>query len=94
MKVQQYAFKGKVEKFPGAGGWYFAAVPKKYTDELKKKRIVWGKYPITAKVGNMQWKTKLMLKKGGDFFVALRADIRKKEAIAIGDRVTVSFTLN
>ena len=83
-----------MQQFPGAGGWYFAAIPKKYTAELKKKRIVWGKYPITAKVGNMQWMTKLMLKKGGDFFVALRADIRKKEAIAIGDRVTVSFTLN
>jgi len=34
-----------------------------------------------------------MLKKGGDFFVALRADIRKKEGIVVGNRLRVSFTI-
>ena len=50
-------------------------------------------YPITAYVGTTSWKTKLMMKKGGDFFVALKAAIRNKENINVGDRVTIAFTL-
>ena len=86
-------FKGIVQKFPGLSGWVYVAVPTKYTKELKARRRAWGMYPITAHVGKTSWKTKLMMKKGGDFFVALKTTIRNKEKIAAGDRVTVSFTL-
>ncbi|GEM_PF-4383928 len=50
-------------------------------------------YPITAHVGNTTWKTKLMMKKGGDFFVALKSFIRTKEKLTFGDRVSISFNL-
>ena len=86
-------FKDTVQKFPSPGGWVYVAVPKKYTKELKARRRVWGMYPITVHVGKTSWKTKLMMKKGGHFFVALKAVIRNKEKIAVGDRITVSFKL-
>ena len=89
-----YSFVGTVEKFPGVGGWTYVAVPKKYTVELKKQRRAWGVYPITAQVGGTSWKTKLMMKKEGDFFVALKVDIRKKEKIVICGKVKVSFKLD
>ena len=88
-----YDFRGKVEQFPGYGGWIYAAVPKKFTKELKQLRIAWGMYPITACVGKTTWSTKLMMKKGGDFFVALKAIIRQKEKIGVGDRKRVQFKL-
>ena len=87
------AFKGIIQKFPGSGSWVYVAVPKKYTEELKQRRRAWGMYPITASVGNTTWKTKLMMKKGGDFFVALKAAVRNKEKISVGDRMAVSFNL-
>lgn len=90
---REFSFSGIVQKFPGASGWVHVAVPKKYTKELKKRRRAWGMYPITARVGETSWKTKLMMKKGGDFFVALKAAVRNKEKIAVGDRVAVSFML-
>jgi len=86
-------FTENLQKFPGAGGWVYAAVPKKFTEELKQRRRAWGMYPIMAHVGETSWKTKLMMKKGGDFFVALKETIRRKEKLKIGDRVTVSFKL-
>jgi len=79
--------------FEGYGGWVYVAVPKKYTKELRQQRRSWGRFPITAHVGNSSWETKLMTKKGGDFFVALKATIRHNEQLNIGDRVTVSFML-
>lgn len=86
-------FKGTTQKFPGPSGWYYVAVPGKYTKELKKRKRAWGMYPITAFVGDTMWKTKLMMKKGGDFFVALKVAIRNKEKISVGDKVAVSFKL-
>ena len=86
-------FKVTVQKFSGSGGWVYVAVPKKYTNELKQRRRAWGMYPITAHIGKTSWKTKLMMKKGGDFFVALKATIRDKEKLAVGDRIIVSFKL-
>lgn len=87
------SFKGIVEKFPGPSGWYYVAVPKKYLKSLKQQRKAWGMYPITAQVGKTSWKTKLMTKKGGDFFVALKLVVRNKEKLAVGDRVSISFKL-
>ncbi|MSU75615.1 MAG: DUF1905 domain-containing protein [Candidatus Magasanikbacteria bacterium] len=86
-------FIGTVQKFLGPGGWVYVAVPKKYTLELKRRRRAWGMYPITAHVRGTSWKTKLMMKKGGDFFIALKASVRNKENIAVGDRVMASFKL-
>jgi hypothetical protein len=87
------SFMGTVQKFPGSGGWIYVAVPKKYTADLKSRRRAWGMFPITAKIGDTVWETKLMTKKGGDYFVAFRAAIRKKEHIKLGDKFTVSFKL-
>ena len=87
------SFNGTVQKFPGKDGWTYVAVPQKYTAYLKRKRRVWGMYPITVHVRSTSWKTKLMMKKGGDFFVALKAAIRDKEQINVADKITISFKL-
>lgn len=87
-------FRTTVQKFPGPGGWVYAAVPKKNTGFLQKQRRTWGMFPITAHTGDTSWKTKLMMKKGGDFFVAFKSPIRKKEKIKVGDTVTVCFKLD
>lgn len=89
-----FNFKGIVEKFPGPSGWFYVAVPKRYTKELRERRRAWGMYPITAHIGKTSWKTKLMMKKGGDFFVALKAAVRSKEKTGVGDKVIVSFKLD
>ena len=87
------SYKGTVQKFPGDGGWVYVVVPKKHKIYLQQQRRTWGMYPITAHFGKTSWQTKLMMKKGGDFFVALKVAIRNKEKIAVGDSVTVSIKL-
>lgn len=90
---RDFSFIGTVQKFPGPGGWVYVLVPKKFTEELKKRRHAWGMYPITVHVDETSWNTKLMMKNGGDFFVALKATIRNKEKIVVGDRIPVAFRL-
>ena len=91
--IKSFTISGKVMKFPGKGGWFYVAVPKKYTKNLKEQRHTWGMYPITARIGNTSWKTKLMMKKGGDFFVAIKVNVRKKEKIAKGREIRVQISL-
>ena len=87
------SFKGTVQKFPGKGGWVYVPVPAKHKAYLQQQRRAWGMYPITAHVGKTSWQTKLMMKKGSDFFVALNVAIRNKEKISVGDSITISFKL-
>ena len=86
-------FIEKLKKFSGAGGWVYVPVPKKFTEKLKQRRKAWGMYPITAHVGKTSWKTKLMMKKGGDFFVAFKEAVRDEEKLKIGDKITISFKI-
>jgi hypothetical protein len=91
--IKYFAFSGKVSKFPGKSGWFYVDVPKKFMKKLKEQRSKWGMYPIEVKVGNTSWKTKLMMKRGGDFFVALKVNVREKEKITKGKIIKVNVTL-
>ena len=90
---REISFRGILKKFPGEGGWTYVVVPKRHIKDLKEQRKAWGKYPITAHIGKTYWETKLMIKKGGDFFVAIKSKIRVKEKINVGDKVSISFRL-
>ncbi|MFT5171421.1 MAG: hypothetical protein ACI9BD_001198, partial [Candidatus Marinamargulisbacteria bacterium] len=84
---------GTTQKFPGSGGWIYVPVPKKYTALLKQERRAWGMYPITVCIGQTTWNSKLMMKKGGDFFIALKSAIRHAEGIQVGDTISLTFQL-
>jgi len=88
-----FVISDKVSRFPGKGGWFYVSVPLKHTKYLKEQRSAWGMYPIMARINTTSWKTKLMMKKGGSFFVALNEKIRKKENIVKGNIIKVNFSL-
>jgi hypothetical protein len=57
------------------------------------KRIAWGYIPVTAKLGTTEWKTTLFPSKEGPYLLAIKASVRKKEAIEEGDAVSASCIL-
>lgn len=96
----EFRFKAKVEKFSLPASWYFVTVPEKILKEVKSqkpKTIGYGFYPVLVTVGKTVWKTSLlpMGNKTGEkrFFIALKAEVRKKEAIEEGQLKAISFTL-
>ena len=91
--ASEFTISGRVEKFSGPGGWCYVAVPKKLTKGLKEQRRAWGMVPITVALGTTTWKTKLMMKKGGDFFVAIKASVRQKERVELGDSIKLTVRL-
>lgn len=95
----KWTIKERVKKFDMPGGWYFVSLPKDHP-ALLLPRGKWGFVPITAKVGNTEWKSSLMplgdkknKKEKSGLFIALPEKVRKKEGIELDDRVLVSFSL-
>jgi hypothetical protein len=88
-----FVISGKVSRFSGKGGWFYISVPKKYTLKLKDQRKTWGMYPIIVRINKTSWNTKLMMKKGGDYFVALNKEIRDIENIVEGKIIKAKLTL-
>ena len=87
-------------------GWHFLSVPKKQSEEIKKMfgamKRGWGSLPVEVTVGKTSWKTSIFPasakasagrpdKKSGVYLLPLKADVRKKEGISVGD--TISFLL-
>ncbi|MBI2120646.1 MAG: DUF1905 domain-containing protein [Parcubacteria group bacterium] len=90
MKPNQYKIKEKVWLYPGATPWHFVSVPKKQAGEIKKKfgsnRRGFGSLPVSVTIGKTKWKTSIFPeKKMGEYFLPLKAEVRKKEGIMNGD---------
>lgn len=79
-------------------GWYFLSVPKKDSEDIKKrfgkKQRGWGSLPVVVTLGKTSWKTSIFPdKKSGSYLLPLKADVRKKEGIFSGDKVSFSIEI-
>lgn len=86
-----YTVVGQVELFPQDGGWHFVRVPIRISDELEHLADR-GLIAVRATVGDTTWDTSLLPMGDGTTFLALNARVRKRNALATGDVVTVTFT--
>jgi len=76
-----------LEKFPGKGGWTYAALP------VKNKPHTWfGWMKVRGRVDDFELKNCTLMPMGnGNLFLAVKAEIRKKIKKEAGDTVTVTL---
>ncbi len=86
------AFSAEVRLFEREKGWFYAAVPPELSMPLVHLADR-GLIAVTAKIGNSSWPTSLLPMGDGTHFIALPAKVRKKEKLALGATVEVSFEL-
>lgn len=96
MKKKKYKAHSKVWKYPGFGGWHFVHVDKKQSKEIQEVfgelKRGWGSLPVVVTIGKTSWKTSIFPdKKAGVYILGIKAEVRKKENISIGDKV--KFTI-
>lgn len=89
---QEYEFKSYVELFPQDNGWYYVKVPTKLSKPLEVLADR-GLIAVQATTGTSSWPTSLLPMGDGTHFIALSAKVRKKENIALGDKIKISFTV-
>jgi len=88
----QIEFNGEIWYWHGPSPFYFVTVPAEQSEALKViSGLVtygWGMIPVSARIGNTQWKTSLFAK-DGRYIVPIKASVRESENLAEGDNVTV-----
>lgn len=88
----KYKFTAKPWLYAGPGSWHFVSLPNELAQEirnaLKSEEEGWGRLKAKAKIGNSEWMTAIWFDtKMNTYLLPLKAEIRKKENLAIGKDV-------
>lgn len=81
--------------------WHFITVPKNHSEEIKfftdnhfGKRRGWGAVRVTVTIGTSEWQTSIFPSKSLDAYILpIKADVRKKEKIVVGNLVDVTLNI-
>ncbi len=91
-----YNFTAKPWAYKGPNSWFFVSVPvdfsKEIRENLKSEEEGWGRLKATAKIGLTEWRTAIWFDtKMNTYLLPLKADIRKKEHIEVGQSIQVQI---
>lgn len=91
----RYEATGAVWAVDG-GGWCFLTLPHDLTPGLRivrgRKARAWGSMRVEVTLGPVTWRTSVFPdSKQGAFLLPLKAEVRRRAGVAVGDTVTVSF---
>ena len=89
-------FTGDMWFWKGPAPWHFVTVPDDQCGEIEAMSAFvtygWGMIPVTARIGDTEWTTSLWPKDGA-YIVPVKSWVREKEALDVGDTVTLSLTV-
>ena len=93
-----YAFKNKMWQDSASGGWYFVAIPKNLSKEIrtnfKNQEEGWGRMKIIAIVEKIEWKTSIWFDTKSDhYLLPIKAEIRKKGRLRIDHPLEVTLLI-
>ncbi len=91
-----YAFDAELWLYAAeTGSWTFATVPPDVSEGLRTLRGPargWGSMRIAATIGQTRWRTSIFPdKRSGGFLLPIKAEVRRAETVAAGDRVRVTL---
>ena len=81
-------FTTTLVRYPGAGGWTFALIPKKHAPPVTRP---WGRTPVEATVDHVTWTTSIWRDNRRDGAL-LAVPKRVRGSKGDGDTVTVEYT--
>ncbi len=92
-----FKFNSKLTRYAGEGAWYFVTLPRALSSDIKLfsvgNTVGLGYVRVEVTLGRTIWKTTLFPSKTGKYYLAIKAEIRKKEALQDGDVVRGLFEL-
>ena len=90
-------FSGEVWFWRGPAPHHFVSVPEVLCEGIADASALvtygWGMVPVTVRLGASEWTTSLWPKDGG-YIVPLRAEVRRREEVDLGETVTVGLTID
>jgi hypothetical protein len=94
----KYQFKSEPWNHSLAGSWVFVSLPLKISKEirtyLKNEEQRWGRMKAKAQIGRSEWETAIWFDtKANTYILPLKSEIRKKENVVVGKKITVTVTV-
>ena len=86
--------------------WHFVSLPQDKSEEIKffhdnlhgvihGRRRGWGAVRVQVTVGKTTWETSIFpYAKTNTYILPIKADVRKKEKISVGDLLHISLKIN
>ncbi len=94
--LARFVFEAKVIHWRGPSPYFFAPVPLETAAELRRvARLVtygWGMLPVEASVGGVAFTTALF-PKDETYLLPLKAAVRRKADITVGDTVSIDVAV-
>jgi hypothetical protein len=81
------AFRAKLWRYPGKGGWHFVTLPEQFAPPVTHG---WGRTPVAAVVDGHKWKTSVWRDKRKRTLLAVPKAVRGDKGD--GDTVKVKLT--
>ncbi len=89
-------FDGELWFWRGPSPFHFVTVPGNESAEIHAVAALvtygWGVIPVLAEIGETSWTTSLFPKDGG-YVVPIKAAVRKRERLELGDAVHVVLSI-
>ena len=90
-------FAGELWFWKGPAPWHFVSVPEAECAAIEDAAAYvtygWGMVPVEVSIGATTFTTSLWPKDGG-YVVPVKAAVRSREGIDVGDRVAVRLSLD
>ena len=97
MTSKKYTLRSEVWLYPGMSGWHFVGIPKKESREIQKlviKKAGFGSVPVTVTIGDTTWNTSIFPDKRTEtYLLPIKAEVRKKEGIFFGNKISLTIEL-
>jgi hypothetical protein len=91
------SFKAKVWAQESTGAWHFVTLPADLSKRIRTLttglRKPFGSFHVIARTGRTSWETSLFAdQKRKAFVLPMKADVRRKEKIKLGDMIEISIS--
>jgi hypothetical protein len=77
--------------------WHFLSVPEDQAVEIRAHGLLnrggFGSVRVEAAIGEVRWRTSVFPQKSGGYILPVKADVRRRAAIAAGDDVTFELEI-
>ena len=84
-------------KGEAAGRWYFLTVPDEQSAEIKAQAFElprgFGSVRVEATIGDVSWRTSVFPLNSGGYLLPVKAEIRRKAGLAVGNEIKVMLKL-
>jgi hypothetical protein len=94
--VAQFEFDAEVWLYQGDAAWHFITVPADVSDAIEEQatggRRGFGAVRVDVTIGTTTWSTSVFPdSKRGAYVLPVKAEVRRREGLAAGSRVTVAL---